>query len=159
MSEHHELDRLAPRDTAVAVRSIPRRFREVFAQLEPDDDPRAWRSALEHAIHARDTMDTAAGHLRQVIIEARPELRGSAAGGAHVDAPGDVTATLADLQRAADRLARTIDSVDAGDWLRPAVLNGNEVNALDIVRAAVGQSVRELREAEQAAARAKEGTR
>jgi hypothetical protein len=159
VSEHRELYELAPRDAAVAIRSLPRRFREVFAQLEPDDDPRARRTVFEHAIRARDAMDTAAGYLRRVLIEARPELRGVADSGEHVDAPDDVIAALADLQQAADRLARTIDSADAGDWLRPAVLNGNQVNALDIVRYAVQQSVRELREAEQAAARAKEGIR
>jgi hypothetical protein len=151
-----EVGELAPKDAAVAIRSIPRRFREVFAQLEPDDDPRAWRAVVEHAIVARDAMETTAGHLRHVLIEARPELHEVTVDGAHVAVTADVKAILADLQRAAEGLARTIDSVDAGDWRRPAVLNGNEVTALDIVRHAVLQSVSHLRMAEQAATRAKE---
>jgi DinB family protein len=150
-------DELAPKDAAVAIRSMPRRFREVLAQFEPDDDPRAWRSVVKHAIRTRDAMDTAAVQLRRVLIEVRPELHELPDSGADVDATGDVTAILADLQRAAERLARTIDSADAGDWLRQAVLNGTETTALDIVRHVVQRSVHHLREAEEAAARAQEG--
>jgi hypothetical protein len=159
MSEHRgaairaEVSQLAPKDAAVAIRSIPRRFRELLARLEPDDDPQAWRAVLEHAALARDAMDTAAGHLRHALIEVHPELHEHTPDCVNVAATADAKAVLADLQRAAEALAGTIDSVDAGDWRRPAVLNANEVTALDIVRHAVEQSVSHLRKAEQAARR------
>jgi hypothetical protein len=151
-----EVSELAPRDAAVAIRSVPRRFREVFGRLEADDDPRARRAAVEQAVHARDAMDTAAVHLRQVLIEKRPELHAPTGSETNFRVSGDVEAVLAELQRAAEGLARTIESVDADDWRRPAVVDGTDVTALDIVRHAVLQSVLHLREAEQAAARTKE---
>jgi hypothetical protein len=161
MSEHRSgvFDELAPKDAAVAIRSMPRRFREVLARFKLDDDPSAFRSAVEHAIRARDAMYTAAVQLGRVLVVERPELDELPDRGADVDASGDVMAILADLQRSAERLARTIDSAAPGDWLRPAVLNGAEVTALDIVRHAVQQCVQHLREAEKAASKAKEDAR
>jgi hypothetical protein len=69
-------------------------------------------------------------------------------------APQDAAVAIRSIPR---RFARTIDSVDPGDWLRRAVLNGTQVTALDIVRRVVDQAVQHLRAAERAPARAKEG--
>jgi hypothetical protein len=145
---------LSPSDAVVALRSFTRRYRGLLAT--DDDDPEgvasrrpaagSW-SALEHAAHVANAFEQAADDLQRVLREDDAGVSDPA------DAPptgaSDVEGTLARLTAAAERLVAAIDRARPEDWARKAHLpDGRTVDALWVVRAAVQEGARHLRQAE-----------
>lgn len=157
---------IAPSDAVVALRSLPRRWREIFAPVDDDDSDggenpdeiaaRAGadgRSALDHLGHAARTIALLDRALEQVLGDKEPTLHPAATdAGAREwseSPPGSVEAGLAELEAAAGTLATRVNSVSSGDWSRTGqVAGGGEVTALDLVGDAVNTAVADLRSAE-----------
>lgn len=118
-----DVSALTPRDAAAAVRSYPRRFRAAGATAAP----------YGHAAAA--ALDQAADDLYRVLVEDDPELTPRRAAGT-------------DLEAAAERLARTIDSAGGDAWSRAGSRGGETVQAIDIAREAVHEGAHQLRAAQ-----------
>ena len=144
---------VTPADAAVAVRSFPRRFRELLDDAEREEAGRAtnagtdgW-SAADHAAAAADGLATVAPLLRQVAVSddpalALPVVDGATPSGASVDA------ALTGLQRASDSLATEIDAVKGRDWERTGHNGGRQAwTALDVARLGVHLGVHHIRAA------------
>lgn len=159
-----DLSKLAPADAVVALRSLERRYRGLFAGLGEDEEspdevahrkaPNGW-SAVEHVVAA--AWDIAACHraLQRVLREDAPHLDPSDVDPALRDRPGTPSGTLherlAELGLEANALADVVDHVAAEDWERLGFLDDSSarrVSALDIVRSAVDSGVTHLRAAE-----------
>jgi hypothetical protein len=149
----------APADAMVALRSMGRRWRGLFAGLDEDESPDALarrpgadgRSALDHVAHATATLALLDRALEQISVDDRPTLdagvgdpgrRGPAAPAAGVDEAIDA------LAAAADRMADRADGVDAHDWTRTGAVDVGDVTALDVLWDAVDTAVADLKAAE-----------
>ncbi|CAN5690684.1 hypothetical protein BH24ACT3_BH24ACT3_14070 [soil metagenome] len=161
---------LSPSDAEVALRSLPRRFRTVFAAAgddgpdEPaDPDDVAARvgpdghSALDHLVHAARTIALLDRALEQLVDESSPTLHPAVAdeaGRDWSDAPlRSVDDGLAELTAAAEAMAARFAGVAADDWQRSAPVaggasGGTAVGALDVLGDAVGTAVARLKAAE-----------
>ena len=157
-----DLSQLSPSDAVVALRSLERRYRGLFAGLGEDESPddlahrRAgdW-SAADHVVAAARFIAGANRALARVITDDSP-----AVAAADVDpgaarsprAPSEpVDRLVAELASDANAMADRIEHVASGDWTRRAVVDGGSgrsVTALDIIRAGVDAGVTHLREAE-----------
>ncbi|MDP8974974.1 MAG: hypothetical protein M3N28_01110 [Actinomycetota bacterium] len=148
-------DTVTPGDAIVALRSFPRRWRELLLGVEAaevGDDlvrqrlPGMW-SALDHGIHVSQGLAVQADSLQRVRdldspslgpIETRP------VGADHVVGVHDV---LAELARNAERLATAAESMAGQDWLRRGERAGHQVTSLDLLRQGVHEGVHHLHEA------------
>jgi len=145
---------LSPSDAVVALRSFPRRYRGLLATDDDDPDGVAARrpdagswSALEHTAHVANALDAGAGDLARVLQDDDPAVSDPAT--APADGASAVEPTLDRLTAAADRLVQAIDRYSPRDWSRPARLaDGRAVDALWLVRTAVQEAARHLRQAE-----------
>jgi hypothetical protein len=162
-----DLSKLAPGDAAVALRSLERRYRAVFAGLgdeeSPDDIARrragsGW-TPLEHVVAAAWAIAACGRALARVLREDTPELDATDVDPGLRDRPKDPSGTvherLAELGLEANALADVVDAVPAGDWERVGTVadsSARRVSALDIVRSAVDAGVTHLRSAERAVA-------
>ena len=153
--------RLAPRDGAAALRSFPRRFRDVLARPDEDERPddvlhRRPRggglSTIEHVAWAGQGISAAGEAMRLVLIQDRPQV-----GVPGVDpSPGAVTGgeasaeeVLARLEAAVDPLARLVDDTYADDWKRSGVTpDGSTISALELLGVAVHLGAHQLRAAD-----------
>ncbi len=135
---------LTPSDAAVAVRSFPRRFRALLVRPDHRDRPHlvagraegGW-SALEHTAHVADVMVCVADALRLVQVHDDPAVTVEPAP-PRTAAFEELEEVLADLERACEELAHTVDGVSGHEWERRAHLeDGTQVTALDLVRHAV----------------------
>ena len=144
---------MTPPDAAVAVRSFPRRFRELLEAADNDSPGRARRtgpdgwSPADHAAGAATALDEVAALLRQVAVSDEPILEVPAAGGA---SPSGATldGALAALEAASGNLATAIDSVKGKDWERMGRdAAGQAWSALDVARLGVHLGVHHLRAA------------
>jgi hypothetical protein len=160
-----DLSKLAPADAAVALRSLERRYRGLFAGLGDDESPdevahrkasNGW-SAIEHVVAAAWAIAASNRALQKVLHEDSPHLDPTDVDPALRDHPGTPSGTvherLAELGLEANGLADRIDRVPAKDWDRIGLLDdssGRRVSALDIVRSAVDAGVTHLRAAEYA---------
>jgi hypothetical protein len=139
-----DVSRLSPADCATAFRSFARRYRALFAGFDDDESAEALlnrpgaggRSAAQLAARGGDELAAADEALRQTLVADEPAVTLSPAGGAAAGAATPQQA-LARVTGAAERLADRIDGTDAGDWARRAVLDGEPVTSLDLVRRAV----------------------
>jgi DinB superfamily len=151
---------LSPADEAVALRSLPRRFRERIDGAVESDGANAisvkhgacGRSPLDHLADAGRTLQLILGQLDRVLILDRPSLDDldhavvdPASGPDDVVGEGDPDALLAGLAAVADRLARRAEEVPAQDWQRTGHWHGAEVSALDLLQLAVHEGVAHLR--------------
>lgn len=156
---------ISPSDAEVAVRSFPRRYSAVLASAEEADAvvaddvvrrrpaPGVW-SAIEYTAHVAAVLHLYEARIRTALSATDgevptfetvdPERLG--APGADERAVDDV---LAELKAGADRLAATLDGIDADDWSRPGVRDGAEVDVLWLARQAVHEGSHHLRDAEQ----------
>jgi len=148
-----DVSRLAPDDAVAALRSYPRRFREVLTSVEPEDLP---DEAIEHADHAARSLALLGEALRQVLVRDRLTLMPAVADDSAREwafdgswSPDDV---LAFLSMEANALAEVIADVPSGAWTRRGTVagSGQEMSALDIVREAVRTGADHLRAAAQA---------
>jgi hypothetical protein len=152
---------LSPSDAVVALRSFPRRYRALVAT--DDDDPHgvatrrpdasSW-SALEHIAHVANALEQAAADLDAAHRGDGVKVADPAA--APVSGATDVDGTLDRLTAAGDRLVDAIGRYRPDDWARQVDSpDGHTVDALWIVRAAVQEGARHLRQAEQVIAQVK----
>ncbi len=142
---------LTPPDAVVAVRSYPRRFRELLAEAEERSPGaatrvgRSGRSAVDHAARVATVLAGIDHDLGRVTVSDNPAidppvLDGPGAGG------GDA---VADLAAAADALAARMAGVTGDGWRRTGTdPSGETWTALDLVRRAVHAGAHHLRLAE-----------
>lgn len=155
-----EYGRLQPPDVKVAVRSFPRRFRQVLAAARGDDaaealirrrpDATTW-SALEYTAHVADIFEAFSEAIRRTYDEERPTLvlfDPEARAGAAVKDEPDPQVTLDRLQVAAERLAAQLERVDPEGWRREASLPWGDWELLDIAQLAVHEGAHHLRDVE-----------
>jgi hypothetical protein len=147
-----DLSHLAPDDAVAALRSYPRRFRELLTAVDAADVP---VEAIEHADHVARSVAMLGEALRQVLVQDDPVLmpavaddsarEWSFAGSSSID---DV---LAFLEMECNALADTIRDVPSDAWTRTGTTagSGQKMSALDIVREAVRTGSDHLRAAEQ----------
>lgn len=151
-----------PADAVVALRSLGRRFRAIFAGLEDDESPEDLahrmgsdgRSALDHVTAAVRSITFLGRALEQLLVEDDPVLHpavGDPAGRAWAAAPeGTIEERLAELAGAAEALADRADRVAAADWGRAARVAGQDgtVSASSVLWDAVDTAVDHLKSAE-----------
>jgi hypothetical protein len=144
-------DRLSPRDAVVALRSFPRRYREVFAAIEGDDglDAVAARlgpdgqSAAGVVSDVTRTWALLTEALRQIVFT-EGEVLHPAVGDARQRSweathPDRIEDTLVLLGHEADALVDLVERVTTSqDWTRQASVAGDgTVTAIEVLRDAV----------------------
>jgi hypothetical protein len=145
-----------PSDASVALRSLPRRFRGLFAGLGDDESPDALAvrpgadgsTAIGHLVAASHGVAAAGRGLDQIQI----------AEGAILDevavepsaATGPVEERLAELGWEADATADRVERTMASEWGRVGKLasTGQTLSALDLLWRAVDAAVDHLKAAE-----------
>jgi hypothetical protein len=151
-----------PADAVVALRSLPRRYRALFAGLGDDESPDALarrvgaggRSALDHIATTSRTLTTAHRTLEQVLVSDDPRLDPVDADThereAEMQPGGRLEERLSGLQVDSDRLADRSEHLSADDWSRQGRYDdGTTVTAADVVWHAVDKAVEGLKSAEQ----------
>jgi len=150
-----------PADAVVALRSLGRRYREVFAQADEHGDPDELghrngsdgHSALDHVVAATRTLTFLGRALELLLIEDDPVLHPAVLDDAEREWPGTtgtVNERVTELAWEADALADRVAHVTAADWTRHARVAGHDatVSAMDVLWDAVDSAVRHLRSAE-----------
>jgi hypothetical protein len=145
----YDLSSLAPSDAEVALRSFPRRFRQVVRPIGDDDAVDALaaqpgsdgRSVLEllGALSARWALQRDA--LRQVLVADAPAVPTPAVD-LSIPVPGPaaptVEAALTRVAEGAEALADAVGAAPTSGWARTASTGaGATTTALDVVREAV----------------------
>ena len=149
-----------PSDAVVALHSMGRRWRGLFAGLDEDEsaDALATRpgadghSALDHATHATRALSLLGRALEQIVVDSDAVLHPAVTDASQREWPAATTGVdeaIDELVHEADRLADRADGVASGDWTRQAkVADGGEVDALTVLWDAVDSAVAELKGAE-----------
>jgi hypothetical protein len=155
-----DVSNLAPQDAVVALRSYPRRYREVLAPIKDDDNQEAMaarpgpegRSAIDIVVDTARALEQARAALDAVRVADEPEVpaelgdpsRPSAGGGG-----ADIAGALAQLTAAAEPLADLAARFPAGDWDRTGRLAGTRrsISALELLRDAVALGSDNLQQA------------
>lgn len=150
-----------PADAVVALRSLGRRYRGLFAGLGEDESPDELahrsgsdgRSALDHVVAATRTITFLGRALEQVLVEDDPILHPAVADPAERDWPeatGTVDERVSELAWEADLLADRVVHVAAKDWARQGRVAGRDANASasSILWDAVDSAVAHLKAAE-----------
>jgi hypothetical protein len=147
-------------DAAVALRSLPRRFREIVAGPEGDQ---AWdrlirtldasgRSALGYVVHTTAEVTALGTAIAALPLTARPSVSLAAIEKARSDVPqaSTVAELTAQLEQAAVRGADAIHGRQHGDFDRNCIVDDAELSARDLVNHVVAFSVANLRHAQAA---------
>jgi hypothetical protein len=149
-----------PADAVVALRSLPRRYRGLFAGLAEDESPDALarrvtgdgHSALDHIAAASRSLTTAHRTLDQVLVSDDPVLdpvdTDTHEREAEMQPGGSLDERLAELQSDAERLADRSQHVGASDWARTGRRGDTTIAASDVVWEAVDEAVARLKAAE-----------
>ena len=149
----------SPDDAMVALRSMGRRWRGLFAGLDEDESPDALarrpgasgRSALDHAAHATGTLRLLDRALEQIVVDDDATLDpavGDATARRWTPSGAGVDTAIDELAAQAEQLADRADRVSAGDWTRRGAAGGTEVDALAVLWDAVDTAVADLKAAE-----------
>ncbi len=128
-----------PADAIVALRSLGRRYRELFAQISEhgDTDEVAQRngsdghSALDHVVAASRTITFLGRALELLLIEEDPVLHPAVLDVAAREWPSSTAAVderVSELAWEADALADQAARVSAQDWTRHARVAGHDLN-------------------------------
>jgi hypothetical protein len=143
---------LNPGEALAAVRSFPRRLRELF-EPQPDDtasvDDLATTgnpSALIQAGAMALELDAIATSLERIRLESLPALPRWTSGTGAVTARAAVRA----VEDASGRAAHVIERYEDAEWLRGATVEGAPVTAIELLRERVDGSATALRGAERA---------
>jgi hypothetical protein len=151
----------SPSDAIVALHSLGRRYRGLFAGLGEDESPddlahrngSDGRSALDHLTAATRTITFLGRALDQVLVDDDAVLHPGVADPAErewPDATGGVDDAVDELTRAADQLADRSAKVSASEWARTAQVAGRDASAtaLDVLWDAVDSAIDHLKAAE-----------
>jgi DinB superfamily len=151
-------DAISPQDAVQALRSFPRRYREVIGPFVDDDEvlrrrpnPSTW-SALEYTAHVADILEAMTPQLIEVVQKDNPHITDPispderAAERRYNDMePQDV---LDWLQRSSTTAADTAAGFSSDDWSRSAQYPYGERELIDIARNMVHEGVHHLRDVE-----------
>ncbi len=150
-----------PADAVVALRSLDRRYRGLFAGLGPDEAPddlahrlgADGRSAADRVVAAARTLGFLGRALEQVLVEDDPVLHPAVldpSAREWPDASGAVDDRISELAWEADALAERAERVPAHDWARVARVAGHDAtsSASAILWDAVDTAVEHLKAAE-----------
>ena len=146
---------LTPGDAKVAARSFPRRWRELLARADEDEELlRAGSpSVLELAGRAAARLAWTTDALHAVTRQDGVTLPEAAAA---PPAPSRAQAALDRIGLEADALAEKIEAFETDAWRRSAVVGGRSRSALDLVEDALLAVAADLRAAERAYRQARE---
>jgi hypothetical protein len=140
-------------DAAVALRSLPRRFRGAFRPEElagaPDavdvtkPAPGGGRSPLELVLATVAALEALERAVHSTLVDNEPQLdpivfdrdRRDA-----VTARGSLTDALDALTRVANEFATRVEHASARDWTRQAHVGDTRVTALDLLQEAVASA-------------------
>lgn len=144
---------LRPGDAIVAVRSFPRRFRELASAVAEGDgggdgDGDA-DTVLAQAGEAAAAISAIAEDLRRVLISDQPSLT-TATTTATASAGGDAPSGLSRLDDAVALLVAAADHQPSTAWHRTGTRGGSPVSALGLLGEAVHAGVHHLKLAEAA---------
>ncbi len=150
-----------PSDAVVALRSLGRRYRGLFAGLGDDESPddlahrngADGRSALDQVAAATRTITFLGRALEQALVDDDAVLHPAvvdATAREWPDATGTVDEAIEELTRAAEQLADRADRASASEWARSAQVAGHDapVGALGILWDAVDAAIEHLNAAE-----------
>lgn len=151
-----------PNDAVVALRSLGRRWRGLFAGLGEDEAPddlahrpgADGRSAIDHAVHATRTLSLLGRAVEQALVDDDAILHPAVADPAQRtwEPVGDVTvdAAIDELAHEAERLADRVERVTADEWTRRARVAGHDadVSPLEVLWDAVDTALAERKAAE-----------
>jgi hypothetical protein len=155
-----QYDPISPSDVIAAVRTFPRRYREVLLGFteetgeDPDavvrrrPEPSTW-SALEYTAHVRDALGWLADDIRRINVEREPtipDIDPDAVATSERYNEQDPETVLAALAASAERLAAVLGSVDAGDWGRIGHFEFGDRDALTMARNAAHEGSHHLRD-------------
>jgi hypothetical protein len=151
---------ISPPDSAVTLRSLPRRFASVLTTPDDDDRPddvlhrrpaTGGLSAMEHAAWVAGALPRLAQTLRRILVETDPAIEIPPLEPQPPVEDGDRSSadTVAAIAAAITPLAESIAGVPGDDWRRTGRLDGAEVSALDVARGTAELSIYHLRTAEQ----------
>jgi hypothetical protein len=150
---------LAPANVAAALRSMPRRHREVLhgdPPLDPDKDLLApspagdGRSILDVVVDTVRTLSVLQRALERTVLSDRPVLHRGVLDRRARDWSDHPATTLdyelGQLDDVTESFAARIDAVAPGDWLRSATLTGGaDVTAVELAREAARTAAENLR--------------
>lgn len=150
-----------PSDAIVALRSLPRRYRGIFAGLGDDESPDdlahrpgpEGRSAFDHIAAASRSLTTRGRALERILVDDDPRLdpmdTETVERERELMPGGTVEERLSELEVDALRLAEQADRASARDWGRTGRLDDDrEVTASEVLWEAVDSAVDHLRAAE-----------
>ena len=153
-----DYDTISPSDAAVAIRTMPRRYRSSIAVALEDDadeglirrrpDESTW-SALEYTAHVADLYQLFTTIVRRMFDEDTPTIAfwDPDARAAEQNYNGaDPVAVLNHLDAATATLAAAVERVDADSWRRTATFSFGERDLLRMVRNAVHEGSHHLRD-------------
>jgi hypothetical protein len=142
--------RLGPKDAAAALRSFPRRFRQILLPVEDDERPddvlhrrprTGGLSAIEHALWVATAVTESGEALRLVLIQDQPVVKLPPVEPDRPIEGGVVSAeeAVARIEAAVLPVAARIDDTHGDEWSRQGRLSdgGPTVTALDIAALAV----------------------
>jgi len=150
-----------PADAVVALRSLSRRYRGLFAGLSEDESPddlahrigAGGRSALDHVVAATRSITFLGRAVEQTLVEDDPVLHPAVLDAAErewPDATGTVEERVDELAWEADALADRVEHIGADQWSRAARVASHDqtTTALAILWDAVDTAVAHLRNAQ-----------
>ncbi|HMC52681.1 MAG TPA: DinB family protein [Acidimicrobiales bacterium] len=147
---------VSPEAAPAALRRFGPRYRAPLTRLLAGEDghdvlsrrpqPQVW-SAVEYAAHVRDVFELFDRRIAQVLAEDDPELEvidHDAVVAERRYRELDATAVAEELAAAAERLARTLESLGPGDWDRTGRREGEPRSVVEIARRAVHEGSHHL---------------
>ena len=151
-------DSISPQDAVQALRSFPRRYREVIGPFLDDDevlrrrpDSSTW-SALEYTAHVADVLEAMTPQLVDIAQHDNPQVTDPISPDSRAAErrynemePSEV---LEWLNRSATKAADTVANLNPDDFSRKATYPYGERELIDVVRNMVHEGSHHLRDVE-----------
>lgn len=146
---------VSPADAIVALRSLPRRFRELTDPSPTDDDRddrehgdavRSRARALAEAGVVGGIISALSGDLHRVLVSDDPAITTTDDTATAPGFGGDPATSLQRLSEATAEAAAQAEGQPAEAWARQGTRADGPVSALDLLREAVHAGVHRLRE-------------